>query len=155
VQWAGHLPAGTLYESPVIQLDIFPTVLAAAGIDAPEAIKLDGVNLLPYLGGEKQAAPHESLFWRFGAQVAIRSGDWKLVKATAEGGQNDLRGDATLEGAQLYNLKDDIGEQTDISAEHPDVVERLSREWNAWNAELPAPAWRPQNRGNRRAAAAN
>src|SRR5262249_14129808 len=46
--------------------------------------KLDGVNLLPYLRGEKKEAPHEALYWRFGGQMAIRKGDWKLVKA-AEG----------------------------------------------------------------------
>jgi arylsulfatase A-like enzyme len=155
VQWKGRLRAGTTYEQPVIQLDIFPTVLAAAGINPPAAIKLDGVNLLPHLTGDNTSVPHDSLYWRFGGQVAIRCGDWKLVKATPEGGQNDFRGDSTLAGAQLYNLKDDIGEQTNVAAQHPDLVQRLSDDWNAWNAELAAPAWRPQNRANRRAAAAN
>jgi arylsulfatase A-like enzyme len=155
VQWKDHLPAGTTYEQPVIQLDIVPTVLAAAGINAPDSIKLDGVNLLPYLTGEYKSVPHESLYWRFGAQTAIRSGDWKLVKATLEGAQNDFRGESTMAGAQLYNLRDDIGEQTDVAAQHPEVVRRLNAEWNAWNAQLPEPAWRPRNRANRRAAAAN
>ena len=42
--------------------------------------KLDGVNLLPYLEGKNTAAPHETLYWRFGEQMAIRQGDWKLVR---------------------------------------------------------------------------
>ena len=42
--------------------------------------KLDGVNLLPYLDGKNTGAPHETLYWRFGEQMAIRQGDWKLVR---------------------------------------------------------------------------
>ena len=82
VQWKGRLPAGKVDDRPVIQLDILPTALAAAGVEVKPEWKLDGVNLLPYLTGEKTGAPHEALYWRFGRQIAIRMGDWKLVKGT-------------------------------------------------------------------------
>ena len=80
IQWKGKLPAGKVYQRPIIQLDVLPTALAAAGVDASPQWKLDGVNLLPYLEGTAQGDPHDKLFWRFGPQWAIRKGDWKLVQ---------------------------------------------------------------------------
>ena len=56
VQWKGKLPAGAVYDQPVIQLDILPTALAAAGVAGQPEWQLDGVNLLPYLTGETAAA---------------------------------------------------------------------------------------------------
>src|SRR5262245_41314749 len=72
VRWTGHVPAGKTYDQPVIQLDILPTVLAATGVKAGEDAKLEGVDLLPYLSGKNSAPPHETLYWRFGPQMAIR-----------------------------------------------------------------------------------
>ena len=66
IQWKSHLPAGMVYERPVISLDILPTAVAAAGIELPPEAKLDGVSLLPYLNGEKSGQPHEALYWRYG-----------------------------------------------------------------------------------------
>jgi arylsulfatase A-like enzyme len=65
VQWPKHLPAGQTYDQPVIQLDIHPTALAAAGAAIGADAKLDGVDLLPYLTGKKAGPPHETLYWRF------------------------------------------------------------------------------------------
>ena len=81
VQWKGKIPAGKTYDHPIIQLDILPTALAAAGGKVDPAWKLDGVDLLPYLTGKNTGKPHETLYWRFGEQWAIRHGDWKLVVA--------------------------------------------------------------------------
>src|SRR5688500_18574403 len=78
-QWTGTIPAGMTYEQPIIQLDVLPTALAAAGAKVEPSWKLDGVDLLPYLTGKRTGRPHESLYWRFGPQRAIRHGDWKLV----------------------------------------------------------------------------
>src|SRR5882724_11697604 len=77
VSWPDKLPAGKVYDLPVTALDILPTACAIAGakVDAD----LDGVNLLPFLIGENSQTPHESLFWRFGPQKAMRKGQWKLV----------------------------------------------------------------------------
>src|SRR5207302_317216 len=80
VQWKGKLPAGKRYDPPVIQLDLLPTLLAAAGIAADPQWQLDGVNLLPYWTGRETTPPHDTLYWRMGAQMAIRQGDWKLVR---------------------------------------------------------------------------
>jgi arylsulfatase A-like enzyme len=132
VSWAGTIPPGR-FEQPVIQLDVTPTVLVAAGIDVPENA-FDGVDLLPFLTGAKQGVPHETLHWRFGAQMAIRRGDWKLVRYGA---------DETIFSQErwpkLYRLSDDIGESRDLSATEPDKVAELEAAWAAWNAELPPP----------------
>ena len=82
VSWPGKLPAGKTFDRPLIQLDIQPTVLAAAGVEVQPDWKLDGTNVLPYLQGETRTVPHDTLYLRFGEQMALRRGDWKLVAMT-------------------------------------------------------------------------
>jgi arylsulfatase A-like enzyme len=132
IQWKGRLPAGRVDDRPVIQLDILPTVLAAAGVSVSAGDALDGENLLPYLSGEKPLASERALCWRYGNQRAIRVGDWKLVG----------RG----EGAKLYNLKSDIGERSDRAAEKPDMVKQLEAAYEKWNARNIPPKWGSRGR---------
>ena len=129
VQWKGHLPAGKVSDQPVIALDIPPTAIAAAGGSVDPAWHLDGVNLLPYLSGEQAGVPHETLYWRFHQQRAIRQGHWKLVMGNRSAAW------------ELYNLADDIGEQHDMAAQEPGKVGELAAAWEAWNAELMDPLW--------------
>lgn len=129
MQWKGQLPAGKVDDRPVIQIDVLPTVMAAIGAEVKPEWKLDGVNLLPYLKGEKSDAPHASLFWRFGQQRAIRMGDWKL---------NDMG-----QGARLYNLASDIGEKHDLAAKEPEKLKQLEAAYAEWNQGNVAPAWSP------------
>jgi len=144
VQWKGHLPEGKVDERPVIQLDILPTALAAAGVEPQADWKLEGVNLLPYITGEKKDVPHEALYWRFGQQIAIRKGDWKLVKAPGGGADRPGAGGvATTEGAQLYNLAKDIGEKTNLAEQEPEKVKELAAAWNEWNKGNIPPKWGP------------
>ena len=72
VSWPGKIPAGKIYEQPVIALDVLPTTLAAVGVPPPA--DCDGVDLMPHLTGANKAPPHASLSWRFGPQRAIRRG---------------------------------------------------------------------------------
>ncbi|MGC1274267.1 MAG: sulfatase-like hydrolase/transferase, partial [Planctomycetaceae bacterium] len=124
VQWKGTIPAGQVYEKPVIQLDILPTVVTAAGGTVEPEWKLDGVDLLPYLTGKNDGSPHETFYWRFGEQMAIRHGGWKLVASRPD----------MLE-KKLFNLAEDVGEANDLTAEHPEKVQELQAMWDAWNAE--------------------
>jgi arylsulfatase A-like enzyme len=154
VQWKGKLPAGTVYDHPVIALDVLPTALAAIGAEPSKSKKpLDGVNLLPFLKDEKQGLPHDILYWRFGGSMAIRKGDWKLVKTTGADGDRavDRRGKASPDGAMLFNLKDDLGEDTDLAQKHPEKFKELADAWNQWNAELIDPLWGPPTRARARA----
>ncbi len=155
VQWKGHVPAGKVDDRPVIQLDILPTALAAAGVPIQPEWKLDGVNLLPYLTGEKSGPPHDALYWRFGQQIAIRAGDWKLVKAPGGGVEDGEKlGKATTAGAQLYNLAKDIGETKNLADAEPAKVKQLAAMWDKWNSELMDPKWGPgQRAGGRKAKA--
>jgi arylsulfatase A-like enzyme len=134
VQWKGRIPAGKVFDQPVIQLDIHPTVLTAVGVGIPKGAKLDGVNLLPQLTGESPRPPHEALFWRFGTQRAVRKGDWKLT---------DLG-----QGPKLFNLASDIGEKDDLAAQYPEKLRELEADYAAWNAHNVEPRWRRAERGD-------
>lgn len=136
VQWMGHLPAGKVYDNPVISLDIHPTAVAAAAGQIPAEAKLDGVSLLPYLSGKNAAAPHDRLLWRYGHQWAIRMNEWKLLHSQTG-------------SPQLYNLSEDMGERNDLAAKNPDKVKELQTAYSAWNAELMVPRWQPSGGGRR------
>ncbi len=134
--WPGVIPAGAVYDQPVIQLDVLPTALAAAAVATKPEWKIEGVNLLPHFQGKETTAPHPALHWRMGKQMAIRQGDWKLVRhdLAAEGGKG-------VSGPRLYHLKDDIGETTNLSDKHPDKVRELQAAWDEWNKNNTAPLW--------------
>ena len=137
VKWPGHVPAGKTYDEPVIQLDILPTALTAAGVDVSKESKLDGKDLLPYLNGKEKNSPHDLLCWRFGPQMAIRKGDWKLVKYDPA-----VDGDTgKVTAAKLYNLKDDVGEAHDLIQAEPNKAAELQAEWDKWNELNVAPLW--------------
>ncbi len=134
VRWKGQLPAGKVCDEPVISLDIHPTCLAVAGYkgEIPKDKPLDGVNLLPYLRGEKTGAPHDVLYWRFGPQAAIRRGAYKLVRMK--------------EGDGLYDLANDVGEAKDLSKARPEILRKLAEAYEKWDAQLMAPAWQTSPR---------
>jgi arylsulfatase A-like enzyme len=154
IQWKGHLPEGKVDDRPVIALDLHPTALAAAGVTAAPEKKLDGVNLLPYLQAGNTQRPHEFLFWRFGAQMAVRWGDWKITRAVGQPGlqRRRKRARGPVDG-QLFNLAQDVKESNDLSAEHPEKVKELMHAWEKWNSELMAPRWQRANPQSRRAPA--
>lgn len=137
IRWPGQVPAGQVYDEPVIQLDILPTALAAAGAVPDRDAKLDGVDLLPYLRGQKSNAPHDALYWRWGQQMAVRRGDWKLVRY--DPAADDLSGRVTE--AKLYNLKDDIGETLNVIGAEPEKAKKLQTAWNEWNKQNVPPLW--------------
>jgi arylsulfatase A-like enzyme len=156
VQWKGKLPSGKVYDEPVIQLDFLPTALAAADVPIAPEWNLDGVNLLPYFSGEMTGPPHDALYWRFGGSMAIRMGDWKLVKTTSGQGRAggagaaNRREKATIEGAELYNLKEDPGEQSNLAATHQDKTQQLAAAWQKWNSELIDPLWGAPTRSKKK-----
>ena len=142
VQWKGKIPAGKTYDHPVIQLDILPTVLKAAGGEVDAAWKLDGLDLMPYLTGANTGKPHETLYWRFGEQWAIRHGDHKLLVARGSG-----------QTPELYDLAKDLGEKHNLAAAQPEKTAELKKLWDAWNAEQAepsAPKEKPQQANPRR-----
>ncbi|MFA5859310.1 MAG: sulfatase [Elusimicrobiota bacterium] len=135
IKWPGKLTAGKIYNEPVISLDIVPTVLSAAGIDIP--VELDGVNLMPYITAQKNSSPHNALFWRYGMQKAVRSGEWKLETTgigTGTTGKNPQKW-------ELYNLAIDLGEENDVAAANPDIVNKLYALYTNWEQQMIPPKW--------------
>jgi arylsulfatase A-like enzyme len=123
-----------------------PTALAAAGVAAEPGWKLDGVNLLPFVQGKVAKAPHDSLYWRQGPQLAIRSGGWKLVRydrTVDEAGAQSNPRSTEVTRDRLFNLDLDRSEEHDLAVRHPEKVAELFRAWQSWNAQLATPLWGP------------
>lgn len=126
LKYPGQLKAGTVYNAPVISLDLTATVLALGGADVAKPPALEGVNLMPFLTGKAKGQPHNRFFWRAGANHAIHEGDWKLwVVARPEGSF------ATF----LFNLKTDPAEARNLATGRPDMVQRLKELYEAWNRD--------------------
>jgi len=87
------------------------------------------VDVIPYLNGSMDEEPHKNLFWRSGPNWAVREGNWKLVHA----------GDRNW----LYDLSEDIGEQSNLAAERPEMVKKLKSAYDRWNSEMIDPLWPP------------
>jgi len=126
IQWKGKLPAGDVYRRPVISLDIFATAAAAAGRPVDSG-KYDGVDLLPYLTWKNKDDPHEHLYWQRNGSVAVRGGDWKLLKMRKRGVKNVQW--------QLYNLAEDISESRDLAHQHPEKVKKLEEVYRDFESE--------------------
>ena len=121
--WPGTLPAGTVYPHPVINLDIAATAVALAG----EAHgNLDGVNLIPFVTGKNQAAPHETLYWRWRSQAAVLEFPWKLIRLGPE-------------EQFLFDVTTPEGETKNLHAQHPDIVARLNAKLKTWSDGLKPP----------------
>ena len=127
VSWPQTLEAGKVYHQPTSALDVFATACAAAGISLPPELTLDGVDLLPYLRGERTESPHEALFWSNGPNKAVRMGKWKLIIV----GKHKF----------LFDLESDLGETNNLAEADPDELQKLERAWKGWQSRMQPPAW--------------
>ncbi|MEM9015409.1 MAG: sulfatase-like hydrolase/transferase, partial [Verrucomicrobiota bacterium] len=84
LQYPAAVEGGQVYEEPILALDLFPTSLRLAGLESEESI--DGVDLIPFLTGEKTGSPHDTRFWRVGDRAPLRKGDYKIVRDRRRGG---------------------------------------------------------------------
>ena len=134
--WPGRFAAGDVFPHPVSSLDLLPTFLAAAGAPVSTAAAFDGVNLLPYLDGERAGPPHERLFWRFdfrARRAAIREGRWKLHLYSEWIG--------TPLHTWLVDLESDPREVENLALQHPERVRDLRMKLAAWEAQLRPSGW--------------
>ena len=122
--WPGRIPAGQVYEHPVINFDVAATAAALAGL--PHDDKLDGVNLMPFLTGENKTAPHETLYWRWRSQAAVLEFPWKLIRLGAT-------------ERYLFDVTKPEGETKNLLAEHPDIAARLDAKLKKWSDALQPP----------------
>jgi arylsulfatase A len=147
-RFPGRIPAGSVCAEPVMTLDLLPTVAGLVGAPLPE-LPIDGLDIWPVLSGVPGArSPHEALlFWYHqGDLEALRSGRWKLhfphgyrTMAGRELGRGGLPGKydyGARTGLELYDLESDIGETTDLAADRPAVVRRLTALADAMRTRL-------------------
>jgi arylsulfatase A-like enzyme len=127
-RWPGHIEAGRISEQVWAFWDFLPTAAELAGAKVPAGI--DGISALPAILGRPQTQRHEYLYWELhenGFKQAIRVGDWKGVRL------------APNQPIELYDLAHDIGETTDVAAQHPAEAERMTRLFKA--ARTDSPDW--------------
>lgn len=133
IRWPGQVKPGSVSDVPISSVDYFPTICEAVGVPTPKNRVIDGISLMPVLkqtGGLRR----EALFWHFphyrGKDVVpysiIRQGDWKLIKR--------------YEGKtfELFNLKNDLSETTDLAEKMPEKVEELDEQLIRWLKETGA-----------------
>jgi arylsulfatase A-like enzyme len=149
--WPGRIAAGARSDVPIINLDLYPTFLAAAGAAIPAGKILDGESLLPLFTGEAKSLKRPAIYWHFPGYLdapvtrgrdpifrtrpttAMRAGDWKLhlyhEEWQLDGGRDRL---ATNRAVELYHLADDPGERNDLAVTNPKKRDELLSEMLAW-----------------------
>lgn len=126
----GVLPEGKPYEGMIANFDFYSTIAAVAGLDIPE--HCDGVNLLPFLTGEKTGDAHKHLYWLNSEPgdaerrhlIAARWQDWRLYRKYAK------------DAWQLFDLRKDPREENNVAAQHPEIVQRMAKRHAAWEKTL-------------------
>ena len=105
--------------------------------------ELDGVDLVPYLNGEKEGRPHETMFFRFFHDIAYRKGDWVLTWNDQHkvAGEKRSRRELVKEEvkAMLFNLNDDVAQRRDLRHEQPEKFQELFNEYLDLLEEFPEP----------------
>ncbi len=125
ISWPGHLPAGQVRDQVAHGCDWLPTVAELCRVKTP-TVTLAGKSLVPVIESASAPTPHEVLHWQQGKQWAVREGDWKLicnVRNDSDDGLPLSKQDLSL---FLSNIAKDPGETTNLAAEQPGIVERLT-----------------------------
>ena len=133
VHWPGVTKPGSTSDTPIISCDLYPTLVEACGLKVPAVHKVDGVSFVSALKGGP-APVRDAIFWHYphyhpgGATPysAARFGDWRLVEFFETG------------KVELYNLKEDLGEKTDLSAKEPERTANLHARLKAWRESVGA-----------------
>ena len=125
IHWPKGIKTPGTFDGLVSALDIAATAVALGGADASDG-KLEGVNLAPYLSGEKAGSPHKALFWRVqnGVSWAVRTPQAKYLKENWGGGE-----------PQLYDMVNDPFESDNIADKAPETRAELAKLWNDWNSQ--------------------
>jgi arylsulfatase A-like enzyme len=131
VRWPGHIEEGSTSHFAGAFWDVMPTLAELAGTGKQVPGDIDGLSFLPSLLQKGTQTEHEYLYWAFyerGGSRALRSGDWKAVQQPIH----------SL--VRLYDLKEDLGEELDVAAAHPDLVKKLTEQMDA--AYAPSERWK-------------
>lgn len=137
--WPAELKAGTVNDHIAAHYDIFPTILAATGVEKPADLKLDGVNVLPLLKNQQQNWPERALYlqWHRGDEpsprtnAAVVTQDFKMTFSKED------------QPGQLFDLTKDPAERSNLAEQKPQLAEKLTRRYNDWFADVSST--RPDN----------
>jgi arylsulfatase A-like enzyme len=144
VRWPGVVPPESTCDVPTIHVDLFPTLLELAG-GTPPRQPLDGESLVPLWRNPAATLAREAIFhhfpgylgagkdqWRTTPVSVVQRGDWKLMEFLEDG------------RLELYNLRDDLGEQTNLATAFPDRTGELHARLVAWREQVNAPMPSPR-----------
>ncbi|MCA9138591.1 MAG: sulfatase [Planctomycetales bacterium] len=145
VHWPGVTTRGAVCHEPVVVMDLLPTLLHATGIELPDGVAFDGLNLTPLLKDPSVRLDRDALYFHYPHYYptttpvsAVRSRDWKLLEY-----YEDNR-------VELFNLREDLGETTDLATQHPEKAEQLRKHLHRWREEVgakepkPNPGFKPR-----------
>lgn len=127
IKWPGEIPEGQKEERPVIQMDLFSTILDSASVPLPPDRDIDGINILDTEALETLSA--RPLFWRSDYNQIVQKGNWKLLMNGKDG------------SVRLYNLAEDREEDNNLAGERPELVEELRSLFQDWNSGMAPPSW--------------
>tara|TARA_B100002052_G_scaffold277927_1_gene283800 strand:+ start:332 stop:1741 length:1410 start_codon:yes stop_codon:yes gene_type:complete len=124
MQWPKKIRAGIKYDKPIIALDIFATVASAAKAEKYIKNKIDGVNLLPYLNGDKNESPHEYLYWKNPDKDidVVRDERYKYLRIKNE--------------EYVFDLKNDMSEESNIIDSSKPIYDRLKSKFKEWEKDM-------------------
>jgi arylsulfatase A-like enzyme len=121
IRYPGRIPSSSVCDEFLTSLELFPTLLSLAGTAPPEDVILDGFDMLPVLTGEKSSSRSE-MFWKRREKEAARVGNWKWVR--------------NADGEFLFNLKDDLQEQTNLAGRNPGKLAEMREQFAHWQDEM-------------------
>lgn len=121
VRWPGVIPAGSVCREFLTSLEVFPTVVRAAGAECPPDVVVDGFDMMPILTGQRES-PREEMFWERRGDRAARVGHWKWVQSQR--------------GTGLFDLSQDVGEQRDLSVQRPEMLKHVKDRFAAWKESM-------------------
>jgi arylsulfatase A-like enzyme len=139
-RWKGTIATGRTEDTPIISVDLYPTLVELAGATTPADQPLDGESYAGLLTGQKQTLDRDAIYWHFPGYLgaganqwrttpvgAIRSGEWKLLEFFEDG------------RLELFNLGQDIGEQRNVALHEPEKTRELHEKLVAWRERVAAP----------------
>ena len=129
MQWPKKIKPGITYDKPIIALDVFATVASAASAEKYIKNDIDGVDLLPYLTGDKFGLPHEYLYWQNPDKDidVVRDERYKYLRI-----KND---------EYIFDLKNDISEETNIINSSKPIYNRLKSQFKEWEKGMIDPVF--------------
>ncbi|HUG93789.1 MAG TPA: sulfatase [Planctomycetaceae bacterium] len=139
-RWPGRIKPGTTCGTPILSIDLYPTLLKLADAEPPAGSPLDGVSLVGLVTSEQSGLDREAVYWHFPGYLGsgrgtwrttpvgvVRAGDWKLLEFFEDG------------RLELYNLREDVGERNNLADQQPEKAKQLQGWLSGWREALKAP----------------